>query len=320
MSIASPLLAILADPAWLTMDATARGYHIQLLLVAAQRTPAGTLPGHEATLRRYLGLGSARVKAVAPSQQPQALAKFVNETTSPLAGLLGAWWLAAEDRPAPIEAEHQAEAWAEHLWLTRWRPMVMEGWQEVDDTLIAQFPYLERARGGYYSAVAAGLASVGSLALATGPVAGKGAKKTKNQKRSPGQSGSLTQTRPNPFEDPALLVQGHDVSRWHDEKEVFSRWQLPMDDNAKRSLWDLGVAALTGPEATTTDKSRAKALLGKLIRLHGEAKVGEAVGALAIRAVPVADASAFLSAMLRNKEEGSPLEQKARAQRARVAL
>lgn len=319
--IAPCLAAVLADPAWLAMDATARGYHIQLLLVAAGRTPAGTLPGHEPTLRRYLGLGSARIKPVSAERAPKALEKFLGQEGAPMAALIGAWWMAAETSPGPDEGALQAEAWAEHLWQVRWRPMVMAGWQEVDDALIAQRPELARAKGGYFSPVAAGLAGMPQAEHAV-EVAGKGRKTSKRKARAAKPDhGANTSDAGETAISPEMAAQGHDLARWHDQAAVFSRWSRPLDEQARRSLWDVGVAAMTGPDAGSNERSKAKTLLGKMIKEHGEASVAEAVAQLSVRAVPVADAASFLAAMLRNKEEGgSPLEQKARGQRARVAL
>ncbi len=314
MSLAAPLLAILADPSWLAMDPTAKGYHIQLLLVAAQRTPAGTLPGTETTLRRYLGMGSAKIKKVPEAKISKNLEEYLQNDTSNLAALLGAWWVAAEEAPPIEDAQHQVEAWQEHLWEHRWRPMVMEAWEIIDDNLIKQKPHLAKAKGGFYNHIAENLANITQQSTPISTVKKTGSKSKKGTHRI------STGSDINAFDDPKILVMGHDLDRWHDEREVFSKWLLPLDENSKRSLWEVGVMAMAGPNSTVGDRTRAKTLLGKLVKTHGEAKVAEAIGVLSVRAVPVADAGAFLAAMLRNKEEGTPQEQKARSQRAHVAL
>jgi hypothetical protein len=322
MSIAASLVALVADPAWLGMDATARGFHVQLLVVAAQRKPAGTLGSNEATLRRYIGLPSNPPKKPHSTRavggedaQAKAISKLLVGADANIATLLGAWWAAAGEETAPEDGARSLEAWQEHLWQTRWRPMVMAGWQRIDESLIDEHPRLAKSLGGYYSAIAESW----SRLQEPGEAAGKTANAPKKARVKRLDGVKITPVAIGP-DDTEMAWMGQDVNRWHNPDDVLGRWRMPLDEDTKKSLWDVGVGALAGTGASPTDRARAKALLGKLIKSHGEERVAEAVANLSTRPIQPADPGAFLAGLLRNKEEGTPAEQKARNGRARVAL
>lgn len=322
MALPPPSVAAWAgDPAWASMDATARGFHAQLLLMAAQRRPAGTLPADDKTWRKWLGVPSASCVPPAALADP-ALARALLKSAQgeAIVAALGPWWVAVGETPAPATAHMGLDGWMAHLWVHRWRPMLETAWRRIDADLLAERPDLSGAEGGWFHPVAEALAL--GAAPATLPVAK--AKRSVVPRTKKGMAPVLLQANATGLDGEAandgLMAVGGDRGGWRDRDQVLLRWRVPLERSAQHALWEVGVACLTGTGASPSEKQQARGMIGKLIKLHGEEAVAAAVGTLSMRPLPPADAVAFLQGVLRTSEEGSEAEQKARSKRARVAL
>lgn len=226
--------------------------------------------------------------------------------------MLGPWLVAAEDGQNLSSSD--LAAWQEHLWQTRWKPMLMEAWVPVDDALVQDKPHLARAMGGYYCAASEALAKIQQPRDAV--AAGSKAKPGKSRKKT-GKAGGEAAA---PAISPAPELE-HDLDGCRQIGRVMEAWDTDLGLEARRSLWDVGAGILAGPRASAGERSKARGVLRKLIKDHGETAVAEAVGTLSARATVPADPTAFLVGMLNNRAQGgTPMEQKARGQRADVAL
>lgn len=320
----------LSDPAWLAMDATARGLHTQLLLVAARRRPTGVLPDDDAAWRKWLGLPSV-AKAAKSGPLPDVLpvpakrkAKSGAAPTGLPDALVSAWEAAAEGQPEALDALGKgADAWVEHLWLTHWKPQVLAAWRLIDAELVAEEPRLAGHEGGWWHPDAARLAGVGDARATADAAPARGAKKGKKPVRTgvpplPGVGGTgAVPGATEPLGDPAEPLGGS-TDALREYERVLAAWRTPVPLEQRASLWDLGVQALIGGGAMK--EREARSFLGHLINKYGEKAVAEGVAELTRRAVAPAESSSFLKKMLERAKEGSAAEQKARGQRAGVAL
>lgn len=351
----TPLHAWGSDPSWLAMDASARGFHAQLMLVAVRQKPAGYLPDDDALWRRWLGLPPSWPARTddGPSQDGgtdamgKALRRFFEEPSRKghglAEGMLDAlrtvWAPSANGTDDAALARGAYERWVDHLWITRWKPMVLTAWQRIDSDVVRLHPVLEGKEGGFWSPLAAALAGMhlSAPSAAHAPVApppfvesltqkSVGGKAVKTGKARSGKS--IEDPLPSPMQAPGVLGHGDvgalgmwwlnaDTSPWRDLSKVVRHWRAPLSSERRRSLWDVGVACLA---VDLADEKQARTFLGKLIRQYGEETVAKAVAELSMRALPPADGYSFLQGILRRETEGSEAEQKARHQRSRVAL
>ena len=288
--IAPELLSIIADPAWQAMDSASRGFHIQLLIYAAQKRPGralGTLNGRDPYIRKIIGAGrtlAAKRKIVTPEMaQAMLTTLYQGDPENIPENLTG------QERD-PIDA----------MWEDIWRPALLETWTVIDEELCEEHPELTKHIGDWFHPVARDLGQTRKPETATGT---KNTAKTKARKTAA----------------PAQTGEGLDLSAWHDEANSMQLWSRVPDAEERNTIWEVGVRELAG-NGDSTDRSRARALISKLIRTHGETQVAAAIGNLAARIRKPANPSAFLVQLLKNQEEGSEAEQKARAQQADVAL
>lgn len=290
------------------MDASARGFHTQLLLIAAQRRPAGTLPTDEAQWRRWVGL-------------PESGAKE-NEGEDPVAALmqqsLGPHSLAlALQAPSGQWRSHQGR-WLDYVWLSRWKPMLMEAWAVVDAELVAEYPHLRGAEGQYFCPMAMALGQV-APALPTRDVAAAG---QAPESPSPPVKKTRTSRKKSTVPSDPLLVQllalSPDIGPLNDPRHVLKCFQTVPLPEQRQTLWDLAVRVLAqSPE----EARQVRSYLGKLITQYGEQSVAKAVGEVSVKAIAPADAKAYLMGVLRTEAAGGNAKvQEALERRGQVAL
>ena len=283
----------LSDPAWCAMDATARGFHTQLVLLAARQD--GELPDDEALWRQWLG--------IAPAQATST-------------GFTAAMVLAGLDLPdlSRTELLGAQQHLMERLWEERWGPMVRQAWRPC-------------GRGRLTCDAAQALASTaavpapGPTALATPAPAPASPAPKKRTKRKASVNTSLL-----PLEQllhrQGLVGQGLRSARplsdqLLDREKALALWHLPATRSQRLNVWSVGLEVLTtGPGENASNRS----YLASLIRQYGERKVASAVGEISGRSTRPADPRSFLRSILRRETEGSVGAQQARERRASVPL
>ena len=303
----------LSDPAWLAMDATSRGMHAQLLLVAARRKPAGSLPDDDVQIRRWLGLPTKKA-ATSPAQTKKAWDKLLpHEISTLLAGVLS--------NSQSIHSGEDPDLLTLWLWENHWKPVVMGAWQRIDEDLIEQFPHLAKQEGGWYQPIAHSLADASAFAAPTvQPTAGttKAVRKKSSKTTSLHWDAQLDVS--GQAANQGLEQGGFNLDMLMDQAQVLARWRPEMGEASRKSMWDVGVDCLAGVGASDVEKAKARGILGKHIKQYGEETVAKAVGSMAMRSIPPADAVAFLQGMLRQETEGSTAERAAREKRANLCL
>lgn len=298
----------LSDTAWLEMDPVARGFHTQLMLVAARRKPAGTLPDDDAQWRKLLGL-PARV-AVRPGRAAAAF-EGIN--------LMGA--LQQREETGEGVPELAPDALTLWLWETRWKPMVLRGWELIDEALIAQHPHLQGVMGGWFSSLALAMSQPGASGVGAGAAA-KPAKPKAKPRKTPGLGGAWKDQLDNEGEaaGTALACLGVELTSLSNPVLVLSKWRADTDEHTRKTMWEIGIGCLAGANGSESEKRQARSIIGKHIKTYGEEPVARAIGALAMRPIAPADAVAFLLGLLKQDTEGSVSQQSARQKRASVCL
>jgi hypothetical protein len=302
MSTTATLPAVfLSDPGWMAMDIVVRALHLQLLCVAANRRPAGTLPDDDAMWRKWCSIPvttSRAIKRRAPISPELAMAMLCDPV--------------ALSR-VRTEGPHLL---TQQLWEEVWKPQITKEWTLIDDALIAERPTLSRARGGRWSAVAEAMAGAGfgaevKTAAATAKKKGKAKNVLLNKEKTEAHDGIYDSGNIESIEKTLDL----DLV-WTDPRRVKAAWRATLPKPSQESLWDLGIKAL---EPVAGQKAARQQLIG-LINKYGEVQVSQAIGILLGRGTRPADPIAFVVRTLKNQTEGPVSVQRARAQRARVAL
>lgn len=304
MTVFPPLaLRWAGDAAWLGMDASARGFHTQLLLMAAQRQPLGTLPDQDAQWRRWLGLPEmTRLQAVGEARLH----------TGPLSEGLA---LAAQAPGAPWQA--QSGDLIEQLWTTRWKPMLMEAWQRVDAALIRAYPHLAGAEGLLFCSTAFDLARLANASTPAAP-----SRTTRGEAPAGVKRVTARKKKSAPAHDDPLLAQlltmTPDTSLLSDSDHVLKCFQVTPLPEQRQTLWELGIQLLS---STPAEARTVRAFLGRLIREHGEQAVAKAVGELSVKSIRPADPKSYLLGVLKQEAKGGSARQvEAMERRSVVAL
>ena len=320
----TPLAASwLADPAWLGMEPTARGFHAQLLLLAAQQKKhPGCLPDKDLQWRKWLGLPLKTPESDTPAL-PKQWAKAFSTTPFPDA-LVHLTQAQVEGEEPDIFAMEQVLSW---LWEHRWKPSILASWQKIDATLIEQHPEWAELEGYWFHPLALRMSAPDKVFEVIAEVKPKGAKSAKKTARSSSKRVVVAIEHWNDQIDisgeaanEGLIQLDGDYEGWRDPDIVMSKWFTAIDQETRKSLWEVGVTCLVGPNPLPKDERNARSVLGKHIKKYGEEKVAKAISSLSVRSIPPADAVAFLQGVLRAEEEGSVAEQTARSRRATVAL
>lgn len=322
----------LGDPQWQHATWAVKGLQAQLWLLAAQRTPAGTLPDDDKWLRKALNIptpsaASRAKKAVleAAAALPSSKRKTKKTTPSVSEKIQSdpLDWTEAHGRvlDALFEGkisedlqDAQQEAWLDHLWINHWKHQLFEGWERITENLIETRPELKRGLGGWYHPLADLLSKGGMGQQVQSPA--KASPKAKSAK------GVVIIEKPfdhqNQIKPEAKKVL---VPWWGslDEARLLQLWTVPLSKDDRSQMWEVGISQLAGGGRTEV---QARGFLSKMVKLHGEIAVHQAIQKLAMRAMPPADSFSFLQGILNQQGEngGSPAEQKARAQRSKVAL
>lgn len=323
MYLARPMTSLIAplwlsDPSWLAMDATARGFHTQLLLLAARRKPAGTLPDDDLLWRKWLGL-PIKIASVKEAQLPKAWLKACGDQGMP-GVLLDAMSHIIEGHSAPGSME--PDVLMDWLWTTRWKPMILAAWERVDETRVGADPRLNTALGGWIHPLAVAMARGNGAEMETlqATAASKPTRKPKKGALPPPSSWDTQLDVHGEAANAGLRHLDLSVEDLRDPKTVLAKWRPDIDSDSRKSMWEMGVDCLVGVKASSAEKGKARGILGKYIKQYGEEAVAKAVGQMAVRSVPPADAISFLQGVLRQADEGSPAQQAARQKRASLNL
>lgn len=280
----------LSDPAWLNMDATARGFHAQLVLIAAQSE--GKITNNESDWRRWLGI-----------PEPGASEPF---TTIP-AGVVQ--WV-NQGTPGRLAQLGGTGALTEYYWVSRWLPMLQNAWKPAEEGKVS----CNAAR------VMAGLE----------PEAPARQSATKKARKVTRKRARKAPAKPPILDVPLELLMDTTGPRgegWTyltplddrlmDFDQVKARWHVPVSRATRLNLWSVGLAALSTEPG---DEKSNRAFLSSMIKRYGERRVAAAIGEITGRSVPPADPRAFLRAILRRNTEGTAAAQRARSERASVPL
>lgn len=303
------------DAAWLAMDTSARGFHAQLMLFAAQREPAGTLPDDDALWRRLAGVPEAGVEEEKGTHDKGMAALMKTSlATGQKMGVPEALVLALHPQ-ARAWRDGQGN-WLDHLWQTRWKPMLLNAWPTVTAATIIRHPTLAGQEGLRYCELAMRLgpavADVSNDTMTThaGEPATAAVKATATPKRK----------RSKKEQDPVILellaITPH-TDPLQDPAYVLGCFRaLPLTIQ-RSGIWDLGLRVLANsPEKEGTKRS----YLAKLIKDYGETAVAAALGEVLVKPIAPAEVKSFLQGVLRVKRDGSKAVQAAQQQRARVLL
>lgn len=111
---------------------------------------------------------------------------------------------------------------------------------------------------------------------------------------------SIRQGKKSKIEIPDLGIQGFNLKKLLAVKPKSTFLYVKPNESDKRTIWQLGVAVLSD----SSNESKSRAMLAKLIKEYGEKPVAEAIAQLSIKSVPPADASSYLIGILQKNAEG----------------
>ncbi len=278
----------LSDPAWCAMDPMAKGYHTQLVLLAARSQ--GELTTDEAQWRRWLGIPEADASGQHPEMQQ---------------------WVALDAQTRGHQLGRRT-GMLEQLWKERWHPMICQAWVP--------------SRPGFVTCAAAqALAGIGAPAQApeNTPPVDKPTKSKPAARKKAAAKPSFEELALETFLEPlGPIGQGSLLPRPMDDRlsvkeDVLALWHVPVNRAQRLNVWTVGLAVLS---RTPSEESNNRSFLASLIRQYGERKVAAAVGEISGRAVLPADPRGFIRGILRRETEGNPAAQRARETRASIPL
>lgn len=317
---------------WKSMDSTAKGFFSQLVLIASQNKPVGFLPADDKMWRKWLGLPAKTFdendyENFQPSSNIEnELKKYFDTNKNPsiscaMLDALESIWEQEEISFSSIKkVRMEYDSWVNHLWDTRWKPMLLTAMHIIDVELVDQFPDLNDKIGNYFVPIAYGLSNVNKVVEKTLAETSKKITKRRSKKEA----------LPSIFDIEAYNnIDNNDVSYdgilWLDQTtdplkdigKVLKLWLKPISQEKRKTMWDLGISLLSG---NVSEEPKARAFISKLVKQHGEEKVSRAISDLARKPIAPIQAFGYLTSIIKSYTEGTEAEQKARQKRAEVSL
>lgn len=317
---------------WKTMDSTAKGFFSQLVLIASQNKPIGSISSDEKIWRKWLGLPAITFddndydSFIPSSSVEEELKKYFdkNKNANISSGMLIALesiWDKEEIIFSSIKkVRMEYDSWINYLWDTRWKPMLLAAMCKIDVNLIDQFPELNEKIGDYFIPIAYGLSNVNKIVEKS---LSETVKKTTKRRSKKDSLPNIFETEvfqninENDLSHEGLLWLNHNNEPLQDIGKILKLWLKPISTEKRKTMWDLGISLLS---EGASDKAKAHGLINKLIKQYGEEKVSRAILDLSRKPIPAYEAYGYLIAIIKTYNEGSEAEQKARAKRSQVSL
>ena len=321
-------------PEWKAMDPTLKGFFSQLLLIASFNKPVGYIPDDDKMWRKWLGIPNKTFDEqdyedfnVNQNDVAKTIKKYFDSDTSKSVGISSAMLDALEsiwDEDDSFFKKRNArlsyDSWINYLWIYQWKPALENCLVKIDVKLRIQFEEFEGYEG-YFFPLAYSMANIGKEVA----VIHKNKEPAKKNTRKKGKKVSLP--LPNILEVEAFTMDdiGHDGLLWlnndnsplTDLNKVLRLWRTPISPQKRKNIWEIGVSCL---ESSPSNYGKARAFLGKMIKKFSEEKVARTVAELARRPSMGLDPYALFTTIINSYEQGTLKEQKARAERATVAL
>lgn len=302
---------------WQTMNPMVRGFYAQIVLMSAQQEPIGWVPSSEKTLRKWLSIPPAppRIQQdplyVKAASEADGTSMIHHEICHAIAHLPTIDSIPTSNAEEPESAQH----WFEILWAFQWKKALLQTFTPINASFIQENPQFKGKQGWAIPFLIHGAFSLQPV-LHPSPVAAP------KKQRTPRMKNTLLTPEIPVFLFGDLTIQGcafldYDVPKQRDIVSVQRWWTQAIPNKDRPDIWRLGISIL----ATDHSESKhARSYLAKMIMQFGEAAVARAVADMSTRTVPPVERYSYFTSLLKTYQLGSKAEQKARAQRATVAL
>lgn len=284
----------LSDPSWLSMEATVRGFHAQLLLISTQTR--GIIVDDEATWRQWLGLPPMTERSTSAKNYPILASKWIAEGTPDRLTEIGGSGLLLE-----------------HYWTNQWLPALRKVWTPVSE-------------GKVTCSLAQKISQAEIQAEPTGQLVSETVTSKPPRKTKPKKSSSSITLSDFPMEHwlneegvqaPAIAFVNPMNHRFFNGDDILGRWNLPVERHERINLWTMaGEVLKTGTE----EDKKISTVIGLAIKQYGEKPVLEALMKLGQRTIRPSNPKNFFFSILKNSQRGFEGQQLARKQRSDLVL
>lgn len=290
-----------SNPAWQSMDMTAKGFHTQLVLIACENK--GKIPYDEHLWRQWLHIPQAEQGQTPISQGfPSVLIPWIKD---------GA--------PGRLEALGGAEMLTEYYWNTRWLPMILSAWYEIEPGLLTceqvqlllKQSYLEIEEQEHKNSTTP-IKKIKDTVKKQPRIKKSKNKQTIQTYRIEELVSSVygIQKHAKPFLMPLNLKMLSD-------EDVLAKWHNPIKRKERLDLWSMGEQLLNSAGSNSQSN---RSFIASMIKQFGENQVLVALNNMAKRNTTPADPRALLRGILTKQNKTSLNIQQARNQRTNNSL
>lgn len=290
-----------SNPAWQSMDMTAKGFHTQLVLIACENK--GKIPYDDHLWRQWLHIPQAEQGQTPISQGfPAVLIPWIKE---------GA--------PGRLEALGGAEMLTEYYWSNRWLPMILSAWYEIEPGLLTCEQVQLLLKQSYLETEEKEDSPTSTKKTKNIIKKEPQVKKTKNKQKIQIQSYRIedlvspvygVQKHAKPFLIPLNL-------KILSSEDVLAKWHNPIKRKERLDLWSMGEQLLNSAGSNSQSN---RSFIASMIKQFGENQVLVALNNMAKRNTIPADPRALLRGILMKQNKTSLNIQHARNQRTNTAL
>ena len=311
---------------WQTMDPIVRGYYTQIILMAAQQKPIGYVPNSDKILRKWLSIPLPTKRNSKNSNTNIIKELLVLHPTITPTMICALQYLHENDIELSDDIQVGIHDWNEYLWNEHWKPQLFAALQIIDDPFIAQHPSFKNKTGFAVPILVQSLMNISlnpssALGLNSSSLLNNFSDKT-TKKRAPKTpiSALLEGTPVFRLGDISLIgcaFLNYDAPMTRDIVAVQRFWTQAIPNEKRSDIWKFGVSILA---SDFSEEKQARSFLARMMTQHGEANVARAVAEISTRTVPPVERYSYFTNLLKTYVFGSKAEQKAREQRASVAL
>lgn len=324
----NPLKDWHSDKNWNLLDATAKGFFAQIVLVASQTKPYGHFPSDEKKLKRLLGLPSKVFEksdydsyVAGDNDISRALKKYFDEKSDRFnisSGMLEVIEYSIDKQNLNISNEQifrSYEAWLNYLWEHKWKPALSDLIFTIDAELTVEFPELCEKIGDYFVPIAYNIGMVHNNQTKEVQLKSEKTKKTRTKKKEvifiEPEKLYLEYTSDFELSEDGLPFTLLDIEKHFNFKNVFKAFTVPLSEKEKHTIWDLGISLISGGSSNEQVTRKMQAVMAKALKEFGRDALMEAITKMSLIKEKQLNPQAYFFKLLRISREE---EEKAKKQ------
>lgn len=317
---------------WESLDATAKGFFTQLVLLASQTRPYGHFSSDEKKLKRLFGLPSRVFMdndydeyKEGKNDLTKTLKKYFDEKQDRFnlsIGMIESLAFSLGDLDftlTEMDLMRNYDLWLNLLWEKKWKPSLLDDLVLVIDAeLTTIFPELSDKMGDYFIPIAYHLGmSQNNKSVSNQEKTREKPKQTKKKEKvlTVVKSGNayFNVASEDEIKEDLLMLDDLNYINIFNFKNVLKSLLTPLTDKEKETIWDLGIKLISSSDKES-DLIKGRKLMARAMKEFGKEMTVSAITKMSLIKEKQLNPQAYFFKLLNiEKEELAKLENKKKA-------